>query len=56
MKSQYKSLGNKLRQVIDDIPIEKGSNIVISGHGGTLSYDLKNGFKVLDVFKPDSFN
>ena len=44
MKSQYKDLGNKFRQVIDEIPIEKGSNIVISGHGGTLSYDLKNGF------------
>ena len=43
MKSQYKSLGKKFRQVIDDIPLKKGSNIVISGHGGTLSYDLKYG-------------
>ncbi len=48
MKSQYTSLGNKFRQVIDDIPIKKGSNIVISGHGGTLSYDLKNGSGLID--------
>ena len=49
MKSQYTSMGNKLRKVIDDIPIEEGKNIIISGHGGTLSYDLKNGAGLIDI-------
>ncbi len=49
IKSQYKSLGSKFRQAIDDIPLENGSNIVISGHGGTLSYDLRNGTGLIDL-------
>ncbi|MBO6977963.1 MAG: hypothetical protein JJ837_00870 [Prochlorococcus marinus XMU1428] len=56
MKSQHISLGNKFRKVIDDIAIKKGSNIVISGHGGTLSYDLKNGVGLIDIDETDQID
>ena len=49
MESQHKAYGEKLRSVIDEIPIIKGYNIVISGHGATLSYDIKNKTGIVDI-------
>ena len=49
MKSQHKANGEKLRSIIDAIPIEEGSNIVISGHGNTLSYDIRNKTGIVDI-------
>ena len=39
----------KFRQVIDNIELEKGKNVIISGHGGTLSYDLANNVGIVDI-------
>jgi len=47
--SQHKDYGIKLREVLDSIKIDEGKNILISGHGGTLSYDLKNGVGIVDI-------
>ncbi len=49
IRSQHKSFGNKFRQVIDNIELEKGKNVIISGHGGTLSYDLENNVGIVDI-------
>ena len=49
IESQHKDYGIKLREVLDSIKIEEGKNIIISGHGGTLSYDLKNGVGIIDI-------
>ena len=49
LESQHKDYGIKLREVLDGINIEEGKNIIISGHGGTLSYDLKNGVGIVDI-------
>tara|TARA_Y100000994_G_scaffold223949_1_gene205234 strand:+ start:487 stop:1347 length:861 start_codon:yes stop_codon:yes gene_type:complete len=49
IESQHKDYGIKLREVLDSIKIEEGKNIIISGHGGTLSYDLKNGVGIVDI-------
>ena len=46
---QHIQMGRKLREVIDDIEIQPGSNIVISGHGGTLQFDLNNEVGIVDV-------
>ena len=48
LKSQHKENGDKLRSVLDALDIKKGSNIVISGHGATLSYDIKNNTGIVD--------
>ena len=56
MKSQHKDNGDKLRSVVDAIQIEKGSNIVISGHGNTLSYDIKNKTGIVDIDETDAID
>jgi len=54
--SQHIDLGKKFRAVIDDIPIVEGKNVLISGHGGTLSYDLKNNVGIVDVNEVSSID
>lgn len=49
LRSQHKAYGDKFRSVVDAIPIKEGSNIVVSGHGGTLSYDIKNKTGIVDI-------
>lgn len=39
MQSQHREFAIKLREVIDEIKVPKGSNVVLSGHGGTLGTD-----------------
>ena len=39
--NQHNDFAIKLRAVINDIKIIKGKNVILSGHGGTLSYDKK---------------
>ena len=45
-KYQYEDFGNKLRKLFDEIKIEKGKNIILSGHRGTLIAFVD---KVIDV-------
>ena len=42
-------MGKKLRSVIEAIPIKPNENIIISGHGGTLSIDYSNNVGIVDV-------
>ena len=49
MSTQHVSMGNKLRSVIDKVEIKPGHNVIISGHGGTLSIDYANGVGIVDV-------
>tara|TARA_A100001388_G_C28774214_1_gene506069 strand:- start:5927 stop:6811 length:885 start_codon:yes stop_codon:yes gene_type:complete len=49
IRSQHKDFANKLRTVMDNIPIKENTNVVISGHGGTLSYDLENKWGLVDI-------
>ena len=48
-RSQHKAAGQEFRKVIDNIEISDGSNIIISGHGGTLGYDIKNNVGIVDI-------
>ncbi len=56
IRSQHKDLGIKFRKVIDGIEIKPGENVIISGHGGTLSYDLKNGVGIVDINEVDQID
>ena len=47
--SQHIPMGNKLRNELDKIKIEKSKNIIISGHGGTLDVDYENGVGIVDI-------
>lgn len=46
---QHIAMGKKLRSVIESIPILPNENIIISGHGGTLSIDYSNNVGIVDV-------
>ena len=48
-RSQHIAAGEKLRKVVDNIKISDDSNIIISGHGGTLGYDIKNNVGIVDI-------
>ncbi len=56
MNSQHKIYGDKLRSIVDAIPIKENTNIVISGHGGTLSYDIKNKTGIVDIDETDEID
>lgn len=51
--SQHIPMGNKLRNELDKIKIEKYKNIIISGHGGTLDVDYENGVGIVDIKEID---
>ncbi len=53
MTSQHKRLGDELRAAVDAVPIKKGTNIVVSGHVSTLSYDHKNKTGIVDINETD---
>ena len=45
---QHKEMGLKLRESIDNLKIPSDKNIILSGHGGTLSYDFRNNVGIID--------
>lgn len=47
-KDQHLIMGKKLRDVVENIKLEDNKNIILSGHGGTLSYDFKNDVGIID--------
>lgn len=47
-KDQHVSMGKKLREVVDNIKVDDSKNIILSGHGGTLSYDFRNKVGIID--------
>lgn len=49
INDQHIAMGKKLRSVIEAIPIKPNENIIISGHGGTLSIDYSNNVGIVDV-------
>tara|TARA_Y100000768_G_C23979905_1_gene685118 strand:+ start:90 stop:968 length:879 start_codon:yes stop_codon:yes gene_type:complete len=50
-KDQHLGMGKKLREVVENLKIEKNKNIILSGHGGTLSYDFKNKVGIIDIME-----
>ena len=51
MKKQHKDMGRKLREVVNSLELNQGKNIILSGHGGTLSYDYRNKVGIIDTMK-----
>lgn len=51
MKEQHKDMGRKLREVVDSLELNQSENIILSGHGGTLSYDYRNKVGIIDIMK-----
>jgi len=47
-KSQHSAFASNLRTLITDIEIPDNSNVILSGHGGTLGYD---GASVIDDYR-----
>ena len=47
-KDQHIVMGKKLRDVVENIKLEDNKNIILSGHGGTLSYDFRNNVGIID--------
>lgn len=50
---QHKEMGLKLRESIDNLKIPSDKNIILSGHGGTLSYDFRNNVGIIDIMEAD---
>ena len=48
-KDQHLSMGNKLRENIDKLELKPNKNIILSGHGYTLSYDFRNKVGIIDI-------
>jgi broad specificity phosphatase PhoE len=46
MREQHSMFARQLRKLIENIVLKPGQNVVLSGHGGTLSYD---GAAVIDI-------
>lgn len=52
-KDQHVVMGKKLREAVENLEIEENKNIILSGHGGTLSYDFKNKVGIIDKMEVD---
>jgi phosphohistidine phosphatase SixA len=55
-EDQHILMGNKIREVVENIKIEDGKNIILSGHGGTLSNDFKNKVGIIDETEVDDID
>ena len=55
-KDQHISMGKKLREVVENINLDDTKNIILSGHGGTLSYDFKNKVGIIDEMEVNNID
>ena len=53
---EHIQMGKKFRNVLDKIEITSQKNVIISGHGGTLSVDYNNNVGIIDVNEVDNLD